>query len=109
VDNKDQFKEYRRTEDRARPVGFAKHALRLVHPLIEPVMQRSIGLYAEAVNRAQGGAEPAHDYPSRVARFVNQVLGSALDGAMVHAQAFGHDLIDDTTDGIERWIKRWEG
>ncbi len=47
VDNKDQFKEYRRMEDRDAPKGIAKHALRMTGSLAEPAMLRAIGMFTE--------------------------------------------------------------
>lgn len=103
VDNKDQFKEYRRIEDRARPVGFAKHGLRLVHQLVEPAMQRSIGIYTQLSARHMGKYQVV---PKRVAKFVNHLLTTALEGGIGYLDALGHDLIDDTTDTIERWVSK---
>lgn len=108
VDNKDQFKQYRRAEDRARPMGLAKYGLRLIHPLIQPAMERSIGMFAEmAASRLGLSPERQLDLPERLSRSVAHVLHSGVDGAVTHVQAFLHDLIDDTTDGVERFLRRW--
>jgi hypothetical protein len=105
VDNKDHFKQYRRAEDRARPMGLAKYGLRLVHPLIQPAMERSIGLYTGIVARAEGASDEAPIDPMRhAARVTNQVLREGVDGAITHIQAFLHDAIDDTTDGLDRML-----
>lgn len=108
VDNKDQFKQYKREEDRANPLGLAKYALRLVHPLIQPAMQRSIGLYTGQVAEMEGmDTQVKRDVPTRVSRAVNQVLRDGVDGAVTHTTAFLHDLIDDTTDGIARYLDKF--
>jgi hypothetical protein len=107
VDNKDQFKQYNRTEDRARPMGLGKYGLRLVHPLVQPAMERSIGLYTEKAARLDGIA-PAErlDLTQRFSQATNQVLRAGIDGAVVHAQAFLHDMVDDATEGIEQVLRR---
>lgn len=107
VDNKDQFKQYKREEDRANPMGLAKYALRLVHPLIQPAMQRSIGIYTGIVAESEGmDTRVKRDIPTRLSRGVNQVLREGVDGAMTHTTAFLHDLIDDTTEGIAKYLRR---
>ena len=107
VDNKDQFKQYSREEDRAHPLGLAKHALRLVHPLIQPAMERSIGLYTGIVASANGdGAPSGGDRYSRLSRATSQVMHAAVDGALTHAGALLHDLIDDGADGLDRAMRR---
>ncbi len=108
VDNKDQFKQYRRAEDRSHPMGLAKYGARLIHPLIQPAMERSIGMFTEMAASRQN-ASPLHrrDLPARWSRSIAHVLHSGVDGAVTHAQAFLHDLIDDSTDGIERFLRRW--
>jgi len=107
VDNKDQFKQYKRSEDRANPLGLAKYALRLVHPLIQPAMERSIGKYTGFVADIDGvGSVTRHD-TERASRIINQVLRDAVDGTLTHSSAFLHDLIDDTTDGIAKLLKRF--
>lgn len=108
VDNKDQFKQYRRIEDRGRPLGLAKYGLRLVHPLIEPAMERSIGIFTEMAASRRGDApKRRRDLPERWSRSIAHVLHAGVDEAVVHTQAFLHDLIDDTVDGLERFLRRW--
>ena len=108
VDNKDQFKQYKREEDRAHPLGLAKYALRLVHPLIQPAMQRSIGMYTGLVAKMEGmDTQVKRDVPTRVSRAVNQVLRDGVAGAVTHTTAFLHDLIDDTTDGIAKYLRKF--
>lgn len=99
VDNKDQFKQYRRFEDRSRPLGLARYGLRLVHPLVEPAMERSIGIFAQMV--AQDSVSTTG---KGIAARVNHMLKETVDAALTHTQAFLHDLIDDLSDGIERLL-----
>lgn len=108
VDNKDQFKQYRRAEDRSHPMGLAKYGARLIHPLIQPAMERSIGMFTGMAASRQD-APPLHrrDLPARWSRSIAHVLHSGVDGAVTHVRAFLHDLIDDTTDGIEAFLRRW--
>ena len=105
VDNKDQFKQYKRTEDRALPMGLAKYGMRLLHPLVEPAMQRSVGLYVARVAEVDGVVSKPADVPSRAMRVTNEVLRAGVDGALTHVQAFLHDAIDDTTDALERGLR----
>ncbi len=106
VDNKDQFKQYRRVEDRARPLGLAKYGLRLIHPLVEPAMERSIGLFTDMAASHMAESPPRRDFPARVTRSVAHVLHAGVDGALTHVQAFLHDLIDDGMNGVERLLRR---
>lgn len=107
VDNKDQFKQYSPILDKDRPLGLAKYGLRLVHSLVEPAMQRSIGLFTSFVAARQGfasGRSPS--FAQKASRIINHVLKEAVDGAFVHLQAVVHDLIDDATRGIENVLSR---
>ncbi|NOZ01656.1 MAG: hypothetical protein GXP54_07175, partial [Deltaproteobacteria bacterium] len=105
VDNKDQFKQYKREEDRAHPLGLAKYALRLVHPLIQPAMERSIGIFTGMVAEMEGlDTRIKRDIPTRLARAANQILREGVDGTMTHTNAFLHDLIDDATEGIQKHL-----
>jgi hypothetical protein len=107
VDNKDQFKQYSPILDMDRPLGVAKYGLRLVHPLVEPAMQRSIGLFTSFVAHRQGiSCEPYPSLGQKASRIVNHCLKEAIDGAIVHLQAAVHDLIDDATRGVEHVLSR---
>jgi hypothetical protein len=107
VDNKDQFKQYNPILDKDRPLGLAKYGLRLVHPLVEPAMQRSIGLFTSFVAQRQGLASGRFlSLTHKVTRTVNHVLKESVDGAFVHLRAMAHDLIDDATKGIENVLSR---
>lgn len=110
VDNKDQFKQYKRDEDRANPMGLAKHGLRLLHPLVQPSMERSIGLYTGRVARQNGlDAGAGQDWIRRLSRVTNHTLREGLDGLITHGRAFLEDAIDDSTDGIERALRKVAG
>ncbi len=106
VDNKDQFKQYNRAEDRSHPVGLAKHGLRLLHTLVQPSMERSIGLYIQKVAQLEGLApDEAAAGAARGARVTQHVVREGVDGLLVYLGAFLRDLVDDTVDGIARRIK----
>ena len=107
VDNKDQFKQYRRFEDSERPLGLIKHGIRLVEPVVRPAMERSIGMYVQKV-ADQEGIEPADipDLPKLVASVARQVMQSGVDSALVHSGAILHDAIDDTSNAVERVLRK---
>ncbi len=107
VDNKDQFKQYRRFEDSERPLGLIKHGIRLVEPVVRPAMERSIGMYVQKV-ADQEGIEPADipDLPKLVASVTRQVMQSGVDSALVHSGAILHDAIDDTSNAVERVLRK---
>jgi hypothetical protein len=98
VDNRDQFKQYRRTEDRRKPLGPAKHALRLAYPLIEPAMQRSIGIFVQKVREAEQGPEQA----APIGLWTTAERGIDLARTFVNSKAFVDDLVDDLHIGAKR-------
>lgn len=103
IDNKDQFKQYRRTQDRQLPIGMAKYAMRLVGPLIEPAMKRSIGIFVKQAKHGKSGRTRLGSIKSVAVfgvRYVAHVARSSADGALEYTQAMVEDLIDDTRDGI---------
>ncbi len=103
VDNKDQFKQYRRWEDREKPLGLVKYGLRMVAPLVQPAMERSIGMYVGRVAKAEGvKGNGVPDVPEALSRATREVMRTGVDAALSHTEAFLHDVIDDTADGIER-------
>ena len=109
VDNRDQFKQYRRTEDRRKPLGPAKHALRLAYPLIEPAMQRSIGIFVQKVREtehAPGQQEPVGLWTvaERGLDLARTVVQSSVDSGFVNSQAFVDDLLDDLHVGAKRTL-----
>ena len=107
VDNKDQFKQYRRVEDRAQPLGLAKYGLRLIHPLIQPAMERSIGLFTDLAASAQAVKPAARaDRVTRFTRSLNHLLREGVSAALTHTEAFLNDLIDDSTEGLDRLMRR---
>lgn len=108
VDNKDQFKQYRRWEDRQRPLGLVKYGLRMVAPLVQPAMERSIGIFVAREAAAEGvKGNGVPDVPEALAKATREVLRSGVDAALSHTQAFLHDLIDDTADGVEKALHSW--
>lgn len=107
VDNRDQFKQYRRVEDRRRPLGMAKHALRLAYPLIEPAMQRSIGIFALKVRDVTPRSEPAQPpgawgAAERGLDVARTVVQSSVDGAFVNTKAVVDDVVDDVYVGAKK-------
>jgi len=104
IDNKDQFKQYQRMQDRIMPIGLAKYAMRLVGPLIEPAMKRSIGIFVK--HAEQGNANNTTRLGSIKSatvfgvRYIAQVARSTSDGLLESTKAFVEDVIDDTKDGI---------
>lgn len=110
VDNKDQFKQYRRFEDRGRPLGLIKYGVRLVHPVVRPAMERSIGLYVQRVADSEGRAPPVvPDLPMRAAAVTREVLRSGVDSLLTQGGAVLHDLIDDSSDAVEQVLRRLPG
>ncbi|MBM4387373.1 MAG: hypothetical protein FJ088_06505 [Deltaproteobacteria bacterium] len=111
VDNKDQFKQYRRGEDRQMPLGLAKYGLRLAYPLIQPAMERSIGIFTNAACEKASGSKPRteeeHIAAEQALKFTGAVLREGVDSSVVHTQAFLHDLIDDVTEGTINIIKKF--
>ena len=111
VDNRDQFKQYRRNEDRRNPLGAAKYALRLIYPVVEPAMQRSIGTFVGRVNETHVDestpVEPASpslavlDHGADVTR---KVVQASVDGSFTSAKAAVDDLVDDAHSGVKRVI-----
>ncbi len=109
VDNKDQFKEYRRGEDRRQPVGQAKHAMRLTGSLVEPAMLRSIGLFTEATHNNRSGAPAPR--PSLIEKYASQgldiaqeVIHSAVENIFDNTKVAVEDLVDDTFTGIKKLL-----
>jgi len=107
VDNRDQFKQYRRGEDRRKPLGTAKYALRFIQPVIEPAMQRSLGLFVQKAR----GATPVRDddelvgplaAADRAVDVARTVAQSSVDSTFVNAKAMVDDLVDDAHVGAKR-------
>lgn len=109
VDNKDQFKQYRSWEDRAHPMGLVKYGLRLVEPLVRPGLERALGRAVERAEEGLGGrTDRAPDRVQRIVRVTGQVLRQGVDFGTSHLQAFLHDLIDDSVEGLLWALKRRE-
>jgi hypothetical protein len=111
VDNKDQFKEYRREEDRRAPVGFAKNAVRLVRPVVEPAMLRSVGLFVEQAHAAQNSKvlerTPVYrKYASHGLDIAHEVVHSYVGSAFDNGREATEDFIDDVFTGLKQWVKK---
>ena len=110
VDNRDQFKEYRRKEDRKAPMGQAKHALRLTGSLIEPAMLRSIGLFTDQVYRNNSPGAPAQasvldKYATQGIDIAQQVIHSAIENTFDSSKAAVEDFVDDAFTALRKWFK----
>ena len=110
VDNRDQFKEYRRNEDRKAPMGQAKHALRLTGPLIEPAMLRAIGLFTDRTwrNRSPGAPDQptvVHKYATQGLDIAQEVIHSAIENAFDSGRAAVEDFVDDAFTAVKKWVK----
>jgi len=110
VDNKDQFKEYRRSEDRVSPVGLAKHALRLTGSLVEPAMLRSIGLFTEITEQNRGGVtnrplESVDRYAAKGLDIVQAVIHFGVQQLFDTGKAAAQDAVDDVFTGVKKWLR----
>ena len=105
IDNRDQFKQYRRWEDKDRPLGFVKYGMRLLSPVAKPGLQRAIGMYAE---KAAGVDRP--DTPAtaeEISGRLREVLLRGVEVATNSSRVFLEDAIDDSSKGIEKAIRRF--
>ena len=109
VDNKDQFKEYRRAEDRRAPVGVAKHALRLTGSLVEPAMLRSIGLFTELAEANHRAAVPsrlpvADKFATKGLDILQEVIHSGIEQFFDNTKSAVEDAVDDFFAGVQKTI-----
>ncbi len=109
VDNKDQFKEYRRAEDRRAPVGVAKHALRLTGSLVEPAMLRSIGLFTELAEANHRSAAPSRlpvvdKFSTKGLDILQEVLHSGIEQFFDNTKSAVEDAVDDFFAGVKKVI-----
>lgn len=106
VDNKDQFKQYRRAEDRENPLGIAKYGLRLMYPIVQPALERAIGIFSSIIEEnTYGKNKKKQEFKESVEKLsdiLNKFLREWVDGILIHSQAFFHDTIDDLTDAFKR-------
>ena len=110
VDNKDQFKEYRRNEDRRAPVGIAKHAMRLTGSLVEPALLRSIGLFTELAYDNERGAERSRAslvemYSTKGLDIVHEVIHSGIEQVFDNGKVVVEDVVDDLFTGLKKWFR----
>ena len=113
VDNRDQFKEYRRHEDREVPVGLAKTALRVTAHVAEPSMRRSIGIFADQIRKQRiGQAEPTTSFAEKVQHkglhMLQAVAHDVVDQVFASSRAVVDDVVDDLFEGIRQAGKRFE-
>ena len=114
VDNRDQFKSYRGEEDRRHPIGMAKYALRLVRPIIEPALLRSVGLFVEDMRKREEGEvdrtpKTLVDAALQGLDIARQVAKDSVDQTFVGARAAVDDLIDDAHTGARRVLTNLAG
>ncbi len=110
VDNKDHFKQYRRELDRDKPLGMAKHALRIVEPVVVPAMLRAVGNFVQIVHENEKGYEGTRvdlrgliDYGVAVAQ---EVIVKGLESSTANLQTFLADSFDDATKIAGRTISK---
>ena len=99
VDNKDHFKQYKREVDLDRPMGLAKHGLRIVQPVVLPAMLRSVGNFVQIVHENRNGYGRKEislpglvDYGMAVAQ---EVILKGIDYSADSLQALISDGLDD--------------
>ena len=109
IDNKDQFKQYYRETDRKMPRGLARYALRLIAPIVEPAMQRSIGIYVKEVLKNTGEGELSHSEIKRLLAFgidwIAHVTRTGISATLSTTQTVLEDLIEDTKDALLKLLK----
>ncbi len=113
VDNRDQFKEFRRQEDRDVPVGLARTALRLTSLVSEPSLRRSIGLFADQVQRNRGEARTT---PRSIAEklqhqgldMLQAVAHDVVDHLFENTRSLVDDTVDDLFAGVRQMGRRLE-
>ncbi len=113
VDNRDQFKEYRRQEDRDSPVGMAKTALRMTSHVAEPSMRRSIGIFADHLRRRSTGiTETPKSFTEKVQSkgldMLQAVAHDVVEQFFVGSRAVVDDVVDDLFEGVRQAGKKLE-
>ncbi len=110
VDNKDHFKQYKREVDRNRPLGLAKHGLRIVQPVVLPAMLRAVGNFVQIVHENRMGVRRREisltglvEYGMAVAQ---EVILKGIDYSADSLQALIADGLDDAGKLAGR-IVRW--
>lgn len=101
VDNKDHFKQYRREIDKENPMGFAKHGLRIVQPVVVPAMLRAVGNFVQIVSENRQGLikeeislQGLAEYGVAVAQ---EVISKGINYGAEGLQTFIIDGFDDAT------------
>lgn len=107
VDNRDQFKDFRGEEDRRHPIGMAKYALRLVYPIIEPALVRSVGVFVEELRKreegeVERGPKGLVDVLDQGLDIARKVAKDSVEQTFVGTKAAVDDLIDDAHTGAKR-------
>jgi hypothetical protein len=109
VDNKDHFKQYKREIDKENPLGIAKHAMRIVEPIVVPAMERAIGNFIQIVYENRNGLVKKKvnligliDYGFAIAQ---EVILKGFDYSSDGLQNFIADGIDDATKIAEKAVR----
>ncbi len=105
IDNRDQFKEYRAAEDRKNSLGLAKYALHFIHPIVEPALLRSVGIFAVKVADQTLGRNRPSSIAEHALDFTRKLCKDAIDGAFQTTQATADELIDDLHQASLRLLK----
>jgi len=110
IDNKDHFKAYRREVDREQPLGLAKHALRIVGPVVEPAMLRAIGSFVQTTweNRT-GLVRPKKDLAETIERLmsiIGEVVLQSMDETQSHVRTILEDSLDDTSRAVSTLVRK---
>ena len=113
VDNRDQFKEFRRQEDRDVPVGLARTALRLTSLVSEPSLRRSIGLFADQMQRNRGEARKtprsiAEKLQTQGLEMLQAVAHDVVSHVFENTRAVVDDTVDDLFEGVRQMGRRLE-
>ncbi len=110
VDNKDHFKAYRREVDRDRPLGLAKHALRMVGPVVEPAMLRAIGQFVQTTWENRTGFKPPPKDPvasiERLLDIFGEVVLQSMDETQAHVRTVVEDGLDDTSRAVAALVRK---
>ncbi len=100
IDNKDQFKRYRREVDRKYPLGIGKYALHLVAPIAGPALLRAIATFTLITYENSRGTKPETEALSPLENSLvaaREFLLGQLEHTTENAKYFISTFIDDVT------------
>lgn len=108
IDNRDNFKRYEPSIDSRKPVGFAKLGWRLAFPLIEPALQRSIGIYTKKIHDRLFENQDKQTNKSIVEFFdftldvTRKIVTDIINYSLITTEAFAVDLVNDIYKGTKK-------